>query len=561
MKKYIVAFAMLMIFNIAYSQEAQTSDQVSANQKMNATNDSFTPKNSGLVSAKVNKIFIDSFDVKWFGTDKGISRYDGKKWTLIDTSNHLRENTVNDILYEKTKYGDEIWVATNGGLSVMSFNVDGVTSATTYYVGGKESGIISDTVTALGLDKNHVRWIATPKGISTFGKNGWDTLYTYVDYNRETQNWNRLNINSIQSYNKDGSVYMGTSGQGVIRSSYSEVDGFTGASAMSSNWSGFWSDTVNSVTIYDTIQWYGTTIGASEHFGAYTKAYFDHEIAQWDKLINPVVNDIEKDNTGNIWIGTEKGLSIISANGMLRFGQSFQTSNIEAYPNKLKATITWTSGNGFNGTMLNENVNDIQKDFNGNIWIASNSGVESFNYLPGIIAKRVVFVTNANNGSIVPVDRTTYIANQEFSKGTAISNWYCVYNGSENTVDITGLSSNTTYRVIAFEYYGEPGNEKYCLASGANNPINFTTQPSGIDEISTNKVNAFPIPFNDFVIVHFITLEKNYDAIIYNTDGKVFKREQLWSNNQRINTSDLAKGIYFLRISDGKTNEILKIVK
>jgi ligand-binding sensor domain-containing protein len=171
MKKYIAFLILTITINLVFSQVSKTSGKVSVDNKVNLT-DSFTHENSGLVSNNVHKIFIDSFDVKWFGTDKGISRWDGDNWTIIDKSNYLRNNTVNDILYEKTKYGDELWVATNGGLSVMSYNVDGVTSATTYYVGGPESGIISDTVTALGLDKNHVRWISTPRGINTFGNDG-----------------------------------------------------------------------------------------------------------------------------------------------------------------------------------------------------------------------------------------------------------------------------------------------------------------------------------------------------------------------------------------------------
>jgi ligand-binding sensor domain-containing protein len=175
-------------------------------------------------------------------------------WIRYDTSNHLRNNTVNDIKYEKTRYGNEVWVATHGGLSVMSYNIDGVTSATTYYVGGPESGIINDTITAVGLDKNHFRWIATPAGINTFGSNGWDTIKTFINYDHDTKDWGHLEVNSIASYDKDGSVYMGTSGEGVIRMSYNEEDGFTGASAMSSVWSGLWSDTIHAVTIYDTIQ-------------------------------------------------------------------------------------------------------------------------------------------------------------------------------------------------------------------------------------------------------------------------------------------------------------------
>jgi ligand-binding sensor domain-containing protein len=450
-------------------------------------------------------------------------------------------------------------------LSVMSYNVDGVTSATTYYVGGPESGIISDTVTALGLDKNHVRWISTPRGINTFGNDGWDTTYRYMNANRDTMNWNGLIVNSIGSYNNDGSVLMGTSGQGVLHYSYNDVDGFSGASAMSTMWSSFWSDTVYSVSIYDTIQWYGTSLGAAEHFGSATKNYWDHEIASWEVVINPVVKDIEKDNAGNIWIGTEKGLNIITETGIMKYGSAIQASNIEVIPNDLNATISWVNGNGFNTTMFNENINDIQKDFSGTIWIASNSGVESYNSIPGVpveeLAKRVVFVTKASSGTMTPTNGLTYSASTEYKKGTANGNWYCVYNGSGNSVDISALSQNTIYRVIAFEYFGSPGNEKYSLVTGINNPVNFTTLKTGTDNLSVNKATVYPIPFDDFIVVHFKDMDKNYAATIYNMDGKVFKNEQLWGNNQKINTSELTKGIYLLKISDGKNEEILKISK
>jgi hypothetical protein len=565
MKKYLFVFVMVFFAHSMYSQDLKATRKASENNKVNVSNDSFTPTNSGLISAKVNKIFVDSFDVKWFGTDRGISRYDGKKWTIIDTSNYLRNNTVNDIAYEKTEYGNELWVATNGGLSVMSYNADGVTSATTYYVGSKESGIISDTVNAVGLDKKHNRWISTPRGLNTFGSKGWDTTYTFMDANLESNKWKGLIATSIKGYNNDGSIYIGTLGQGILRYSHNDVDGFTGASALNSTWSGLWSDSIYSVSIYDTIQWYGTSQGAFEHFGPSTKEYWDYALTPWDNIINPVVKDIEKDDAGNVWIGTEKGLNIITKDNILKYGSSIQTSNIEVNPSSSTATISWVNGNGFDKIMFTENVNDIQKDFSGNIWIASNSGVESYNYLPGSPltedAKRVIFVTQANTGTITPVNGVTYTANPEFSKGTAINNWYCVYNGSDRKVDIIGLTQKSIYRVIAFEYLGEPGKEKYNMVEGTNNPVNFTTFKTGIENLSRNNMNAYPIPFNDFVIVHFKAIDKKYLAVIYNLDGKIYKNEQLWGNDQKINTSELTKGVYLLKISDGKNEEILKIIK
>jgi len=326
---------------------------------------------------------------------------------------------------------------------------------------------------------------------------------------------------------------------------------------MSKMWTPIWSDTINSVSIYDTIQWYGTNQGAFEHFGPLTKDYWDYQLTDWEGIINQVVTDIEKDDAGNIWIGTEKGINIITGDKILKYGLAIPASDIAVNPSYVNAYISWTSGNSFNNNDFIGTVYDMQKDLSGNIWIASNIGVETCFFT----GKRVVFVSQASSGTIAPINNVTYIANTEFKKGTALGNWFCVYNGNGNNVEISELTASTNYRVAVFEYYGKPGSEIYSLVEGSNNPINFSTNKTGNTNMGINNIKAFPIPFNDFVSIHFKAMDKNYHATIYNTNGKIYKNVQLWENNQRINTSDLAKGIYFLKISDGDNEEVIKIIK
>lgn len=506
----------------------------------------YTTANSSLASDKVTKIYIDSFDVKWFGTDKGISRFDGKNWTTIDKTNHLRNNTINDIAYEKTKSSDEIWVATNGGLSVMSYNVDGVTAATTYYVGGPESGIINDTVTAVGVDANNNKWIATPAGLNTLGKNGWDTTYTYMNEERVIKNWDRLVVNSIGSYKNSASAYIGTSGEGVLRFNYDEVDGFTGASALGKTWSHLGDGNVNSVTINDSIQWYGTTMGAFEHFGPSTKEYWDYRVTELDGIVSPMVYDIEKDNNGDVWIGTDKGINIVPQTSLF----VYQSSN--------QANLLWSDGYKFSTIAYSSKINDMQKDAAGNIWIASDSGVEKF-----IVEskKRIVFAIKGNEGSVSPVNGTTYNANSEFGKGSAIGNWFCVYNGAVSNFTITGLEAQSAYRVISFDYTGTAGSEKYTAIEEETNPTNFTTTKSSKKEFNSLDTKVYPIPFDDYLVFRFTKMNKDYRATIYTLDGKICKSISLVNNNQKMDTSDLKKGVYLMKISDGEKDEIIRIIK
>jgi len=87
----------------------------------------------------------------------------------------LLNSNIKDIEYERTGYGTELWMATDSGLTVASYNVDGITSATTYHRGN--SGLLRDTISNVAVDAVHNRWIATDTAITIFRGNKWDTLY------------------------------------------------------------------------------------------------------------------------------------------------------------------------------------------------------------------------------------------------------------------------------------------------------------------------------------------------------------------------------------------------
>ena len=85
---------------------------------------------------------------------------------------------------------------------------------------------------------------------------------------------------------------------------------------------------------------------------------------------------------------------------------------------------------------------------------------------------RAVFIKQASSGTATPVDNTTYTANTAFGSGTQISTsgWYCIYNGSGTSVDITGLTMGTSYSIQVFEYNGTAGRENYYTSSATGNP-------------------------------------------------------------------------------------------
>ncbi|MXV17052.1 YDG domain-containing protein [Hufsiella ginkgonis] len=117
---------------------------------------------------------------------------------------------------------------------------------------------------------------------------------------------------------------------------------------------------------------------------------------------------------------------------------------------------------------------------------------------------RAAFIKATSTGSPAPANNTTYTANTVFGSGTQIGTdgWYCIYNGTGSTVNVTGLSEGTAYRVKVVEYNGTAGLEKYSPAPGANNPNNFTTLSTNttVSSIARNSAALTNAPTVNYTV-------------------------------------------------------------
>lgn len=93
----------------------------------------------------------------------------------------------------------------------------------------------------------------------------------------------------------------------------------------------------------------------------------------------------------------------------------------------------------------------------------------------------LVVVKAGSDVTTDPSDGTTYTASNTFGNGTDIgTNEFVVYNGSETSVSINGLSASTTYFVNIFEYNGSGSCIKYRTSdevSGSETTIACTDCP------------------------------------------------------------------------------------
>ena len=114
---------------------------------------------------------------------------------------------------------------------------------------------------------------------------------------------------------------------------------------------------------------------------------------------------------------------------------------------------------------------------------------------------RIVFVNEGSGTETDPLNGSTYTASSDWStKGSQLgTGYYCVYNGTNNNVTLTGLLPGTLYTVRIYEYDGSGEEIKYLGSTATDNPKNQSTSPSApsvttsttIDNITTTSATGY----------------------------------------------------------------------
>lgn len=109
----------------------------------------------GLRSNTINAVFRDREGVVWFGTDRGVCRYDRESFRATTVSTNSQSNYVRSLL--QTKSG-EVWSGTNRGLFRL---IDGGSSTSAVEVAEVEARSVYD----LFEDGTESVWAATSSGL------------------------------------------------------------------------------------------------------------------------------------------------------------------------------------------------------------------------------------------------------------------------------------------------------------------------------------------------------------------------------------------------------------
>lgn len=295
----------------------------------------------GLINNNVICLAVDHDDKLWFGTQEGLSLFDGSTWTNYDDNSHpeLIHNTITALAVDNNNH---LWIGTDFGINEF----DG-TNWTTYT---EADGLVDNRIKYINQDGEGNMWFANNDGISIYDGTDW-TNYTMAD---------GLPFGGCNfvTFDNDGAAYLGTplGGVWVLKngsfSSIIEADGLL-------------SNNVRSIAIDDyQHKWIGTADGISvfnsnDEFITHHEMIF--ELPPPDEL-NPV-EDIQIAADGRIWVGvyvdylvTEGGISFYDNTG-------------------------WSDYNVDDG-LVGPVVRRLAIDEQQNIWVATSTGVSKIGGVP-----------------------------------------------------------------------------------------------------------------------------------------------------------------------------------
>ncbi|HYE54894.1 MAG TPA: two-component regulator propeller domain-containing protein, partial [Chitinophagaceae bacterium] len=309
---------------------------------------------NGLSNNKVNCILQDRRGFMWFGTDDGLNRYDGNKFVVFRNdpfnASSVSGNIVTNLLEDKDGI---IWIATaDGGLTRYDYRASPDKQFRQYKHSVTDSASIPvNIINALIEDPYGFLWLATSgNGVLRFNK--------HSEVFESLPNWGRTILSLCM--NPDGRIWVGREGRGLLK-----IDPVTLAveaderynnvyniklphmvvttifrDSRNNMWLGSWDKVVyrydaksNRKDVFrrgpgpysfgndDPISfeedhrrriWIGGKYGGLYIYDPVNDAFYhyQHDPARDGTLVDNQVNDIYRDRSGIIWLGTNRGISI-----------------------------------------------------------------------------------------------------------------------------------------------------------------------------------------------------------------------------------------------------------
>ncbi|UCF30726.1 MAG: chitobiase/beta-hexosaminidase C-terminal domain-containing protein [bacterium] len=249
--------------------------------------------------------FRENVTIRFFAVDEAGNREKVRTANYRVASGLWRNNSNGVFIHPSVLDGDYLWVGGEEGL----FRVNIINKRRRNFTSAS-SGLISNSVRAIAVDRLGFKWIGTDRGVSQFdGKSTWVT-YDYGDGLPS-------NVINCIVIDKDERIWFGTD-SGLARYDGKTFKTFTESDGLPDN-------NVNSLAIdADGVFWIGTDGGLVRYHGKMDRVFTRSDGLPSDRILSVAV-----DGRWNIWVGT-------GGDGVARFDRSrwtrFGTS--EGFPGK-----------------------------------------------------------------------------------------------------------------------------------------------------------------------------------------------------------------------------------
>lgn len=173
----------------------------------------------------------------------------------------------------------------------------------------------------------------------------------------------------------------------------------------------------------------------------------------------------------------------------------------------------------------------------------------NLNWVSGNGTARIVIARKGSEMNTNPTNNTDYTANSVFGEGSALGGGFVVYNGTGNSLNITGLDSASTYYFTVIEYV--IGSETITYASSLRTTSSTTTDGSS-SSTSDSDEDGVPDEEDDFPNNANMAFSTGYPAAGYGT--MLF--EDLWPGRGDYDFNDLVLNYHYDVVSDANDNVV-----
>ncbi len=357
----------------------------------------------GLSQSTVPSIIQDKVGFMWFGTNSGLNKYDGYKFTKYYHNTQDTTSVAGDLincLFEDSQ-GD-LWIGSDGGLSLYDRDLDlfvnyihneknpnSISGQRVYCIFEDKEGQLWVGTTGFGLnlfnrkenkfihfihndndpnsisnndihsiieDKDGRIWVATEnKGLNLLDVKTHKFKHFFHDANDP----NSIAHDNITSFTQDknGSIWLGTLGGGLCRlvednsgkyifETYKPVTSDQNRTKILA----LFANERNGI-------WIGTENGGLDYFDTYSKTFVNYQLDENipNSLNNNSVHAVYEDKAGNLWVGTYTGgVNVVKKNKK----KIYTYRKIPGNPNSLSYNA----------------VSCFYEDIDGSLWIGTDGG-------------------------------------------------------------------------------------------------------------------------------------------------------------------------------------------